>query len=649
MRLTKCIHGALRSVIVPQGRDNIGWVLMKENLEVILTGRSNSNRANSSAEADYNTSYGRSRELGKTYKEAVQNEKEPERNNTMAGKSNWSWVVVCERQVLHQAWSDIRMALSSWLDEEVELFPYQINRAFFVCESKTEAMRVSCIGKLVVEGQTDVLLYSWERGLENNIPKIVSYGGWLGVSGLPMHWWRKDFFERIGNKCGGLIEVDQRTENFKYLFEARIKTRKNHVGFLPEIVIINEGSESYFVKIRPLSPAIMPTKSRPPPPKTVGGRKPVKPSDGDGLARTVNPRDFLHPHVGVERGNHIGMRDFEGTEGEHCSLAAKPFECGSRLSGIGRVSGLQASQMETKAELRQFPENLVRKSTLVAVKKSSDWAIKSSGWDIKSGPKFGPVLETTSEPNPEKPSLSILGPGGNCDPIPKLQGNGSWAGPAQNGTRFYSKFKSSREKRILSRRPCASFSQEVQPGHGGEFATMAEANQGDESCDSVDGRSIASVATEDDELPSEVEESIDVIECDDGSVAGILTGQIEGIALEGQGGLGEKTSGGGNDGDDDRMGMEGGGDHEIDGYVKDLRNTKKGGHTDFGSENRVDIDAEKRKTLEGEDNENQVGDVAPLIIQDSERKKDAGMIGETTKATELEGKTESDEGRIGSG
>ncbi|KAI5341891.1 hypothetical protein L3X38_009766 [Prunus dulcis] len=67
-------------------------------------------------------------------------------NNTTAGKSNWSWVVVCERQVLHQSWSDIRTALTSCLDKDVELFPYQINRAFFVCESKTKAMRVSSTG-----------------------------------------------------------------------------------------------------------------------------------------------------------------------------------------------------------------------------------------------------------------------------------------------------------------------------------------------------------------------------------------------------------------------------------------------------------------------------------------------------------------------
>ncbi|CAB4316221.1 unnamed protein product [Prunus armeniaca] len=105
----------------------------------------------------------------------------------------------------------------------------------------------------------------------------------------------KDFFEHIGNECGGLIELDQRTENFKYLFEAGIKTKKSHVGFLPQIVIINEGSESYFVKIKPLSPTIRPTISRLPSPKIAGYWKPLEPCVGNGSTQLSNLRNFVPP------------------------------------------------------------------------------------------------------------------------------------------------------------------------------------------------------------------------------------------------------------------------------------------------------------------------------------------------------------------
>ncbi|CAB4280063.1 unnamed protein product [Prunus armeniaca] len=137
----------------------------------------------------------------------------------------------------------------------------------------------------------------------------------------------------------GLIELDQRTENFKYLFKARIKTRKNHAGFLPEIVIINEGSESYFVKIRPISTAIRPTTSRLPLLKGAGSQKPLEPCVDDGSAWISNPRDVVPTHVEGKKDNHIEKRNFERTKKELCSMATKTLECGSGICGIGRLSG----------------------------------------------------------------------------------------------------------------------------------------------------------------------------------------------------------------------------------------------------------------------------------------------------------------------
>ncbi|CAB4310483.1 unnamed protein product [Prunus armeniaca] len=138
-----------------------------------------------------------------------------------------------------------------------------------------------------------------------------------------------------------------------------------------------------------------------------------------------------------------------------------------------------------------------------------------------------------------------------------MEGNGRRAGPNQHKTIFISKFSSLSGRRTLSRRRCISFTHDVRLGQGGEFATVAEARHGDESCDSVDGRSIASVAIEKDDLPYEVEKSIDVIECDDGFVARILTGQTERIVLEGHGEMENKKLGGGNDeGNDTASGME---------------------------------------------------------------------------------------------
>ncbi|CAL9004048.1 unnamed protein product [Prunus brigantina] len=71
LRLTKCIHGIVKSMVIPQGKNDSGWIQIKENLEGILTGENRMSR-HGFTEEDGNTVVSvRGRVLGKTYKEAV--------------------------------------------------------------------------------------------------------------------------------------------------------------------------------------------------------------------------------------------------------------------------------------------------------------------------------------------------------------------------------------------------------------------------------------------------------------------------------------------------------------------------------------------------------------------------------------------------
>lgn len=110
------------------------------------------------------------------------------------------------------------------------------DRAFFVCFSKEEVRKIASRGNIPLEGQPDLLLYEWIPGLLNNLKKVVSYGGWLAIKGLPLHWWISHFFKQIGDVCGGLIKLDKRIKKREYLYDARIKVRNNKSGFLPELV-----------------------------------------------------------------------------------------------------------------------------------------------------------------------------------------------------------------------------------------------------------------------------------------------------------------------------------------------------------------------------------------------------------------------------
>lgn len=99
------------------------------------------------------------------------------------GEISWDCVVVCERRVVA-----VSEALSGWL-EEAELVPYLNTRACFVCESKEEVLWVARVGKFAMEDGPKLLLHSYEQSLRKNLTKVVSYGGWVAISRLPLHWW----------------------------------------------------------------------------------------------------------------------------------------------------------------------------------------------------------------------------------------------------------------------------------------------------------------------------------------------------------------------------------------------------------------------------------------------------------------------------
>ena len=48
---------------------------------------------------------------------------------------------------------------------------------------------------------------------------------WVRIVGLPLHFWSREVFKRIGESCGGFIAVDEETTLFSLLQWARILVR----------------------------------------------------------------------------------------------------------------------------------------------------------------------------------------------------------------------------------------------------------------------------------------------------------------------------------------------------------------------------------------------------------------------------------------
>ncbi|KAM1105782.1 hypothetical protein ACFXTH_002613 [Malus domestica] len=128
---------------------------------------------------------------------------------------------------------------------EIRLSPFQCNKALFVCQNEEEATKIAQLGTLAMNKLPDVVLPGWWDNINSNHRKTVSYDGWVALEGLPPHLWTNNFFQKIGEACGGLVEIDRRTANFGFLLEAKLKLKPNDTGFIPEFVDVADG-ESVF-------------------------------------------------------------------------------------------------------------------------------------------------------------------------------------------------------------------------------------------------------------------------------------------------------------------------------------------------------------------------------------------------------------------
>ncbi|KAM1796220.1 hypothetical protein ACFX11_036482 [Malus domestica] len=282
-------QGLVRKIIVPKGVNFFGWRKMEELLSEILRGGKKVGVADGilfqskrlvMREApepptihscvDPQLSY-KDAVLGSikatnlvpnvTAGEKIRTEKSRIKSDKSPEAFNWGRVIVCERQVVHQPWREVEDSLLNIMGRKASLVPFQCNKALFVCKNEEEAAQIAQIGVLSMIGFPEVELSGWWESIKPSERKVVSYGGWIALEGLPPHLWTNDFFHEIGDACGGLVEIDRKTADFEFLLEAKIRIKQNNTGFIPEFVEVADGDFVVRVKIRQLSPERRPKAS----------------------------------------------------------------------------------------------------------------------------------------------------------------------------------------------------------------------------------------------------------------------------------------------------------------------------------------------------------------------------------------------------
>ncbi|KAM7518028.1 hypothetical protein LguiB_016990 [Lonicera macranthoides] len=162
---------------------------------------------------------------------------------------DWKRVVVCIRENLWDSWNGIQSSLNQLYNSNFQLKPLLPNKAIIICDSE-EAAQVFGSKKLVfLSGPYAIRLQRWDEKEIYQNRKIACTGGWINIHGLPANWWTEKAFQTIGERCGGLIQVDARTKTFQNLLMARIKVRGNHNGFIPASMMIYTGSDSEYFAV----------------------------------------------------------------------------------------------------------------------------------------------------------------------------------------------------------------------------------------------------------------------------------------------------------------------------------------------------------------------------------------------------------------
>ncbi|CAL5428717.1 unnamed protein product [Camellia sinensis] len=283
VELSKWVAGISTSnIIIPAGVNGKGWRDVASLLETILFGaRQNkcnrdeegkkvgneitkeakakvpynnvrlngANRGNDTVEKGQQRKTGASR--GRSYAEVL---KLPSMSSLRDDHSLvFHQAVVCERADFFIGWEQIEKELCKSYKISIQLRPFQLNRALFFTKNEDMVAIYGGKGWQFFGMGIAVLLERWSEEKHSGSNVIASYGGWIAICDLPFNLWNISIFEQIGRKCGGLLEVDNRTKKFENLFEVRLKVRGLDSGFLPSTLEISTDHGVITVRVKGIS------------------------------------------------------------------------------------------------------------------------------------------------------------------------------------------------------------------------------------------------------------------------------------------------------------------------------------------------------------------------------------------------------------
>lgn len=120
----------------------------------------------------------------------------------------------------------------------VEVVPIADDRAVLWCENENELKYVLEKGDLFRGRLFIGKIQKWNMHMHWEFTQIEARHSWIGVEGLSLNLWNVETFKKIGDACGGLLEVAPETMNQSFLLYAKLKVKGFSSGFVYPIAEI---------------------------------------------------------------------------------------------------------------------------------------------------------------------------------------------------------------------------------------------------------------------------------------------------------------------------------------------------------------------------------------------------------------------------
>ncbi|KAF4373739.1 hypothetical protein G4B88_002243 [Cannabis sativa] len=79
--------------------------------------------------------------------------------------------------------------------------------------------------------------------------KVECRCSWIGVEGVPLNLWNLEIMGKIGDLCGGLLDVEKDTAEKNFLHHMRLKLRGDEQGFINNSILLRHGGVEFSLKL----------------------------------------------------------------------------------------------------------------------------------------------------------------------------------------------------------------------------------------------------------------------------------------------------------------------------------------------------------------------------------------------------------------